>query len=215
MDQKTVLEALKKVKSDKKRNFKQSVDLIISLKDLDLKKPDQHVDFFANLTHANGKKYTIAALVGPEMKDDAASSVDTVITTDDFNKYSDAKKAKKLADEHDFFIAQANIMPQVAKAFGKILGTRGKMPNPKAGCVVPPKTSLKPLYDRLQKTLRIKAKELLAVQCRVAREDMTEQEIADNVMTIYKQLVNNLPNHENNINKVMLKLTMGAVVEVK
>jgi large subunit ribosomal protein L1 len=187
---------------------------VIKLKDLDLKKPDQHVDFFAQLNHGTGKKVRVAALIGPEMKADTEAVVDLAIITDDFDKY-DKKKAKKLAESYDYFIAQANIMPKVAQVFGKILGTRGKMPNPKAGCVVPPKSNLKPLYDKLQKTVRVKAKELLAIQCRIGTEKQPEQEVADNIITIYKQLVHHLPNHENNISKVLLKLTMGKVVEIK
>jgi len=47
MDKKKFLEALNKAKQDsKKRNFKQKVDLIVNLKDLDLKKPEQQVEFF-------------------------------------------------------------------------------------------------------------------------------------------------------------------------
>jgi len=215
MDKKQILEALKKAKESGKKKFTQSVDLIINLKDLDIKKTEQQVDFYAHTNHNIGRKLKIAAFVGPEMKEDAAKVVDTVLTPDDFGKYKDKKAAKKLAIEYDYFIAQANIMAQVAQAFGKALGTRGKMPNPKAGCVVPPKANLAPLYERLQKTVRLKAKTMPAIQCMIGKEDMPEDELADNIQTIYNQLVHVLPNHENNIGQVLLKLTMGKVVEIK
>ncbi len=215
MDEKKTLEALKKVREQKKRKFNQSIDLIINLVSLDLKKPDQQVDFYAHLHNDTGKKLKIAAFVGDEMKEDAIKAVDTVITPDEFGKYKDKKAAKKLASEHDYFIAQANIMAKVAAAFGKILGTRGKMPNPKAGCVVPQKANLKPLNDRLQKTVRVKARLLPVVQCSVGREDMKDEQIADNIMSIYNQLVHTLPNHENNISRIMVKTTMGKVVDIK
>jgi len=215
MDQKKILEALKKVKEGKKRKFNQSIDLIINLRGLDLKKPDQQVDFYSNLHYATGKKLRIAAFVGPEMKAEAGQVVDTVITPAEFPKYKDKKAAKKLAGDHDYFIAQANLMAQVAGSFGKILGTRGKMPNPKAGCVVPPKANLKPLQQKLAKTLRIKAKALPVVQCSVGKQEMKDEELADNILSVYNQLVHNLPNHENNIARVMIKLTMGEIVEVK
>ena len=79
-------------------------------------------------------------------------SLDAAFETHDFDQFKDnASKIKKLAGEYDFFVAQANIMPQVATVFGKVLGPRGKMPNPKAGCVVPPKSQLGPLKERLGK----------------------------------------------------------------
>jgi large subunit ribosomal protein L1 len=208
---KTALEQLKK--DNKKRKFSQSYDLIVTLQNLDLKKPEQHVDIYVAMHFPRGKKAKICALVGPELKEDANKVCDTTITVDEFAKY-DKKAAKKLADDHDFFIAQANIMGKVAGAFGKIFGPRNKMPNPKAGCVVPPKTQLAPLYDKLQKTVRIKAKTSLMIQTIVGNEDMKDEEVVDNIQTIYNQLTHVLVSHENNIKAVYLKFTMSKPVRV-
>jgi large subunit ribosomal protein L1 len=216
MDHKTVLEAVRKAKADtKKRTFVQSIDLIINLKDLDLKKPEQQLDLYATITHGIGKKRRIAAFVGPEMKEEAAKVVDTIIMPEDFPKYADKKLAKKLANTHSYFLAQANLMAQVAGTFGKILGTRGKMPNPKAGCVVPPKANLRPLVEKLQNTLRLKARTQPMVQCIVGREDMDEDQVADNILNIYNQVIHALPHHEQNVGKTIVKLTMGKIVEIK
>lgn len=216
MEQKDVLEALKKARAEsKQRNFQQTVEIVINLQNLDLKKPEQQVDFFATLPQPLGSKVKVAGFVGSELKSDADKELDAAISVDDFKKYEDKKQAKKLASEYDYFIAQANLMPKVAASFGKILGTRGKMPNPKAGCVVPGNANLAQLYERLQSTVRVKAKQLPVVQCKVGREDMKDEAIAANVLTIYHQLVSALPNHENNIKRIMLKLTMGKVVDIR
>ncbi|MFC1742140.1 50S ribosomal protein L1 [Nanoarchaeota archaeon] len=217
MDKDTVKEALKQLKeSSKKRNFNQTVDLIINLKGLDMKKPEQHVELYIPMHYSKGKPLKICAFVGPELKEDAAKVCDTSIFVDEFPNYQkDKKLIKKLAEEHDFFIAQATIMPKVAQVFGKILGTRGKMPNPKAGCVVPPKFAMQPLYDRLQKTVVAKAKVQPVIKCAVGVENQDEAELIDNIMTVYNAVMHKLPNEENNIKKLLLKLTMGAPVEVK
>ena len=214
MDKNELVKALKSLKeSSKKRNFKQTYDLVINLKNLDLKKTDNQVDFFLNLHFGRGKKVNVCAFVGPELKAEAEKVCDEVVPVDSFDKYAkDKKLAKNLASKHNFFIAQANIMPKVAAAFGKVLGPRGKMPNPKAGCVVPPKAVLKPLYDRLQKVLKITAKTSLIIQCPVGSEEMPEEEVADNIMVAYDQITHHLPSEKHNIKKMFVKLTMSDTI---
>lgn len=200
-------------KDSKKRNFPQTVELILGLQNLDLKKPDHQVEFFTTLSKSP-KKRRICAFVGPELKDEAEKVCDLIITADDFPKYSDKKKAKALAVGYDFFIAQANIMAKVATAFGRTLGPRGKMPNPKAGCVVPPKANLQPLYDKLQRTIKVSAKTQLQLQLSVANEDMEDKDIVENIAHVYKQLTHHLPTHENNIKTAYIKFTMSKPVRV-
>jgi large subunit ribosomal protein L1 len=146
----------------------------------------------------------------------AKKTFDTAILSDDFQAYAkDKKKTKKLATEHDYFVAQANIMPQVAGAFGRVLGPKGKMPNPKAGCVVPTNANLGVLAPKLKKMVRISAKTMPMVQLRVGKEDSNEEEVIDNILTIYDGLIHHLPGGLNNVKKTLLKLTMGKPVKIE
>lgn len=216
MNKNKVLEALKKAKQgSKKRNFKQKVDLIVNLKDIDLKKPEQQVEFFLKLHYSKGRESKICALIGPELEQKAKSACDNTIVVDDFDKYSKDKKiSKKLCNSYDFFIAQANIMPKVAATFGRIFGPRGKMPNPKAGCVVTDKTDLNALCENLKKTIKISVKTSLIIQLIIGNEEMKDEEIADNAYNIYEQLIHHLPNEKHNIKSVFLKLTMSKPIRV-
>ncbi len=216
MDKNTISEVLKKVKeSSKERKFTQSYDLIVNFKNLDLKKTENHVDFFTNLHHSKGKKIKVCALVGPELKPSAKANCDNVIDDHDFPKYNKDKKAvKKLAKEYDYFVAQANIMPKIATTFGKVLGVRGKMPNPKAGCIVPPKADLKPLVSRLQKLVRVRVKKDPLYQTIVGNEKMKDEEVIDNIITLYNALITHLPNEKNNIRNILLKTTMGKPIKL-
>lgn len=216
MNKQDILNALKKAKeSSNKRNFKQSIDLIVTLKDLDLKKPDNQVDLFTQLHHGHGRKIKICGLVGPEMIDNAKKEFDLAIDSDSFDSYAkDKKKTKKLAVEYDFFVAQANLMAKVAQVFGRVLGPRNKMPNPKSGCVVPPNANLPALKQKLNKTVRILVKTLPMFQVALGKEDQNEEEVVDNIITIYNQLMHHLPSEEHNIKAVFLKLTMGPAVKV-
>ena len=116
MNNKEVEEALKKAKDiSQKRNFKQTIDLIINLKELNLKSSDNQLNLFMTLPHPTGKQVKVCGLVGPELADHAKEVFDNVVNADDFDKYAkDAKLTKKLADDYDYFVAQANIMPKVA-----------------------------------------------------------------------------------------------------
>ncbi|MFW5746336.1 MAG: hypothetical protein ACOCWQ_02165 [Nanoarchaeota archaeon] len=214
VDKKSVKEALTTLQEHKKK-FVQTVELIVSLKDIDVKRTDQQVDFYTTLNHDRGKEVKICALVGPELADEAKKVFDRTILQSEFEKVaSDKREIKKLASEYEYFVAQANIMGQVASAFGRVLGPRGKMPNPKAGCVVPPKTALQPIYDRLLRTVRVRNKGTAMIQVAVGKEDQESEHVVDNVLHVYEGLVHNLPQDVNNVKTVYLKLTMSPVVKV-
>ncbi|MBN2420943.1 hypothetical protein JXB27_01535 [Candidatus Woesearchaeota archaeon] len=216
MEQKQVIEALTKLKDpSNKKNFVQAVDLIITFKDIDMKKTDNQITVFANLPHVPGRDFKICALVGPEMKEESKAA-DKVVLLDDFEKYKTNKKEmKKLSRDFDFFIAQANLMTNVAAAFGRILGPKGKMPNPKAGCVVLPKTNLKPIVERLKKVVKLVSRNTSMVQCSIGKENMDEKMLAENAVSVYNQVLHSLPQEKNNIRQVMLKLSMSKPVKVE
>ncbi|MEM3127068.1 MAG: 50S ribosomal protein L1, partial [Candidatus Woesearchaeota archaeon] len=197
------------------RKFSQTYDLIVNLRGLDLKKQEDKVDFFFQLPKPKGKPQKICALIGPELLEEA-KNCDFAITQKDFPLYKqDKKKVKKLAEQHDFFIGQANIMPEIAAVFGGVLGPRGKMPNPKAGCIVPPKVALKPLVEKLKNTIRIQTKNETALKCPIGNEKMPDEEVAENLVAVYNQIVSHLPQEENNIRNAYLKLTMSKPVKLK
>lgn len=214
MDKKQFIEAIQAVKAYPKRNFKQSYELILNLRGLDLKKPEQHVDLYLKLPHPKGKPTKIAALVGPELAEQAKEVCDGVVTQDEFTKYAKKQDIKKLAAEYDYFIAQANIMPDVAKTFGRVFGPRGKMPNPKAGCVVPPNANLTQVTEQLKQTIKVQAKVQPSIKVMIGTEDMTDEHVADNMQAVYSNVLQKLPQEAFNIKSVQLKLTMSPPVKI-
>ncbi len=205
-------EALEK---SKKRKFSQSFDLSIGLRGIDLKNSANAVEEVVVLPHERGKKIRVCGLVDKEMQTAAKTSFDKVIMKDDFPKWmSNVKGLKKLADECDFFVAQANIMGEVAKSFGRVFGPRGKMPNPKASCVVPPNAKLDVLKDRLKKTVVLKAKKSPVINVRVGLETQKLEEVANNIHAVLDTLVKHLPSGEQSIKHVHVKMTMGKSVKI-
>ncbi|MFH0936291.1 MAG: 50S ribosomal protein L1 [Candidatus Woesearchaeota archaeon] len=212
MNKNNILDTIKKARENsKKRKFNQTFDLVINLKNLNLKKPEENVNTFIMLPYGRGKKTKVCALVGQDLVNKAKEVCDKVILKDEFAKL-DKKDIKLLAREYDFFIAQVNLMPDIAKYFGKILGTRGKMPNPKAGCVVPVNAELKPLYEKLQKTIKVETKNESILKLAIGNESMKDDDIAENILNFYNTILGLLPQDKNNIKNIFLKLTMGKPI---
>ncbi len=213
MNKEQIQKALEEIKKQPQKKFAQSYDLVINLKDYDVKQAP--LDFFAHLPYSKGKKVKVAAFVDQQLADQASKFCDTVIRDTDFDRYKEDKKAaKKLAQNHDYFIAQATIMPKIAAVFGKALGARGKMPNPKLGCVVPPNANLEPLVKKLATTVRLSAKKGTNLQCIVGKQDQAEIQVIDNILAVYQTAIKQLPNEAHNIREILLKTTMGKPVKV-
>jgi len=215
MDKQTILTTIKKVKENShKRNFNQTVDFIINLKEIDVKKQEHNINSFITLNHPIGKKVKVCALVSHGLATKAKEVVDKVITDIEFEKQS-KKDIKKLAREYDYFIAEATIISKVANTFGKILGPKGKMPNPNAGCIINPATNIKSIYDKLQKTIHLQTKNEPIIKCVVGTEKMSDEEIVDNTLTVYNNILSLLPQEKSNINSLILKLTMSQPFEIE
>ncbi len=215
MDRKIILDSVKKVREiSKKRKFDQTFDISINLKQLDFKNPNGKIDLFLQLINPKSKRPKICALVDKELST-KAKIFDKVVLKDDFVKYKkDKKELKKLGADYDYFVAQANLMPEVAATFGKVLGQKGKMPNPKAGCVVPPTIDLEPLKERLSNQVRAVTKDQIVIKVPVGSEGMSDEDISNNISTVYNAIISAAPRKEQNIKSVFLKLTMSPSVQL-
>lgn len=216
MNKAKVLESIKKLReSSKKRNFSQTFDLSINLKELNPKLAEQKVDLFIQLPHQNGKIPKIAALIDQELET-KAKIFDKVVFKNEFQSISQNKKElKKFAADYDIFLAQANLMGEIATNFGKVLGQKGKMPNPRAGAIVPPTAELEPIKQRLLKQVRLITKDQPTVKVNVGKESFEDEKIADNILAAYNAVLHALPREKDNVRSVKLKLTMSPSVSIE
>ena len=215
MEKNIILDSIKKVREiSRKRKFDQTFDISINLKQLNIKNPEENVDLFLQLNNPKLKVPKVCALVDKNLST-KAKIFDKVILQEEFQRFKKDKKAtKKLASEYDYFVAQANLMPEVAATFGRVLGPKGKMPNPKAGCVVPSTIDLEPIKKKLAGLVRLNTKDQLVVKAPVGSESMTDEEIASNIDIVHSSLVTALPRNEQNIKSTYLKLTMSPSVQL-
>jgi len=196
------LDALKKLRaSAQKRGFNQTVDLIINLSDLDLRKTP--VSVFYSLPH-QVKQPKICAFL-----EKRSSSVDRTVTKAEIGTL-DKKEVKKLSKDYDFFIASAPLMGLIATNFGKTLGPLGKMPNPKYGGVIMSENeeNIKKAVDKFKNAINLKAKEL-SLKVAIGKEDTEDENLADNAEATYQSVIAALPKNKDNVKSVMIKLTMS------
>ena len=197
--------ALEELKKEKPRKFSQSVDLIVNLQKFDIKK--SQINIFVQVPHKIKDK-KIAAFLETKHK-----FLET-ITRNDFKKYSDKKEIKKLIGNYDFFVAQASLMPSVATSFGRVLGPTGKMPSPQLGIVMnPDDKSMNELVDKINHSIRIRAKEA-SIKTVVGKDNMKNEDIIENILTVYNALLKVLPKGNDNVKNVEIKFTMTKPIKI-
>ena len=206
MDDEKIKEAIKTaLEKSKKRNFKQSVDVAITLKDVDMNNPKNRIDEEVILPNGRGKPAKVAIFAGGELALKARDVVDLIIKPEEIDDLAkDKKKMKKIANEHDFFIAEAPLMPVIGKKLGVVLGPRGKMPKP-----VPPTADIKTIVDNLRKSVKIRSKSSKTFHAVIGTEDMEPEKLAENLKAIIKRLEDKLERGRQNIESVYVKTTMG------
>ncbi|MEM3578240.1 MAG: 50S ribosomal protein L1 [Candidatus Bathyarchaeia archaeon] len=213
LDQKTILSAVKEAKEkSKKRNFSQSIELVLSLKDIDMKSSEGKLQEIIELPHSSEKQNKICVIASGELALKAKrANADLVIEKPELEGLAGKKKElRKIANDYDFFIAEAPLMPLVGKVLGPVLGPRGKMPIP-----VPPTADIESLLAKHRKTVVVRMRNQPVLQCCVGTENMKEEEIAENILAILRAVEGKLKKGIKNIKFAYIKTTMGSPVKIK
>ena len=213
LNTKAIQEAVKQVREKtEKKKFNQSVELILSLRDIDMKKPEAKIQETIELPHLPSKKVNICVIATGELALKAKKAgAELVIGKAELESLvTDKKRQKQLANNNDVFIAEAPLMPLVGKTLGSILGPRGKMPKP-----VPPTANIKAQIEKWRKTVSIRLRGQPVLQCAVGTEDMKDEEIAENVMVVVRRVEGRLKRGLKNITAIYIKTTMGSPVKIK
>jgi len=191
--------ALIELRATKERKFNQTVDLIVNLQKFDVKK--SNVNLFINVPHKIKDKRIAGFL---EVKNE---NIET-ITPDEFKKYNNKSQLKSLVNNHDFFIAQASLMPSVATNFGRTLGPSGKMPSPQLGIILnADEKTLNELKNKINTSVKIKIKEP-SIKIPIGKQSMKDEDIIENIMIVYNTLLKTLPRNKENVKNIEIKFTM-------
>jgi len=196
----------------KKRNFNQSVELIINLRDVDVKKPENRIQRTIELPHVLDKKVGVCVFADGDMALRARrAGADLVLGSADIESLANNKKRQReIAKSINAFIASAPLMALIGRVFGPILGPRGKMPTP-----IPPTANIEEEIERHRRIVRVRARDQPVIHCRVGTESMSDDEIAENIQAVIREITRRLKRGIKNIDSIYVKLTMGPPVKVK
>jgi large subunit ribosomal protein L1 len=194
---------------DKERKFKQTLEMYVILKDIDVKK-----GFAMNETIQLPKKLskptTVCVMAGGDMGLKAKSAnADRVVSGDELNTLAANKReARKFINNYDFFLADTQLMTTVGKVLGQLLGPRGKMPIP-----VPFNAPIESFLDRFRSSIRVKVKNSLSMSCKIGDETMDDGDLAANAHAVLNAIEKKLPSGDKNIRRVIVKTSMGKPVK--
>ena len=163
------------------------------------------------LTNGRWKDVKIAFIAEGELAYQAEQAgADLVISKERLEELGkNRQEAKKIANSHDFFVAQSDLMPTVGRFLGPVLGPRKKMPKP-----IPASANPETILGRLRSTIKIRVKDQPIIQSIVGSEDMTEEQVSENIDAIMDVLDRKLEKGSKQIKAMYLKTTMGSVTRV-
>ena len=200
-------ELVKKGKDQsKERKFTQSIEVMVTLKEVDPKKTDLNVNEIVYLPHPTAKQAKICFIGSGDLAVRAKNAkANLVIDPSQLENYGGSKRdAKKLARSYDFFLADTALMPRIGKVLGQALGPKGKIPTP-----VPPNSSVEAMISRMRTAIRVRSRGSLGVMAKAGDSNLTEAQLAENILAVINAIVKKLPNGDKNIKTIMVKTAMG------
>jgi large subunit ribosomal protein L1 len=202
-------EMIKEAKEgSKQRKFKQSVEMIIVFKDIDVKKGFA-LNEVVQLPKTSSPATVCIMATGDMGQKAREAKADAVVGSDELDKFAANKRAsRKFINKYDFFLADTQIMPVVGKVLGQLLGPRGKMPTP-----VPFNASIESFLQRFRSSIKVRARSSLAMSCKIGDESMENADLAVNAHAVLSAVEKKLPNGEKNLKRIIIKTTMGKPIK--
>lgn len=201
-------------KTAEPRKFKQTIDLTINFKNVDFKKAENQVDVDVMLPHPVGKGdgKVLLFVRDKEFARDAVKWVDRIVMEDEIKGIS-KKQLNELMNEYVGFLAEGPVMLTVGKYLGQTLAPKNKMPR----AVTTDLKQVQATVQRLKSVVKVsnrKGKFMPLVHISVGKEEMTDDDIAENAFAIYQSVLPAIGGKEQNVKSVLIKMTMSAPVKV-
>lgn len=203
-------EAVEIMKRTSYAKFDASVDLVFKL-NLDVRKAEQQLRGSVLLPNGTGKSIKVLVVTNNPEKQRLAKEAGADIVVD-----GAALEQKIKEDEFDFevMVADPAMMPLLGK-YGKKLGPKGLMPNPKTGTVTP--TPEKAVEELKKGKANYRTDKAGVVHTLVGKVSMPTEKLVENIQTVINLIKKLKPSVVKGayIQNIAISATMGPGVKVK
>jgi len=203
----TVREAIRtitKESNDKKRKFRESVELQIGLKQYDPQK-DKRFSGTVKLPRIPRPNMTICILGDAQHCEEAEKNSIPSMDVEALKKLNKNKKLiKKLAKKYHAFLASEALIKQIPRLLGPGLNKAGKFPG-----LITHQENMVNKINEVKSTIKFQLKKALCLAVAVGHVEMNEQELFANINTSVNFLVSLLKKNWQNVKSLNIKTTMG------
>ncbi len=203
----TVEEALELVKKTKTAKFVETVEVALKL-GVDPRHADQQVRGTVVLPHGTGKDVKILAITQGENIEKALEAGANYAGAEEY-----ISKIQAGWFDFDVVIATPDMMPKLGK-LGKILGTKGLMPNPKSGTVT---ANIAQAVSEFKKgKLAFRVDKLGSIHVPIGKVDFEDANLEENFKTYLAEIVKLKPSASKGqyLKTVAISLTMGPGIKI-
>lgn len=201
------LEAMALVKDIAFANFDETVDVDIRL-NLDTRQADQQLRGTVSLPNGSGKTVRVAVFAEGDAARAAEEAGADIVGSDDL--IADIQSGKI---DFDATVATPEMMAKVGR-LGRILGTRGLMPNPKLGTVTP--DVAKAVKELKGGRVEYRADRYGICHVVLGKVSFTPEQLAENYGVVYDEILRMKPAAAKGryVKSITVSSTMGPGVPV-
>lgn len=189
---------------DQKKNFLETVELQIGLKNYDPQK-DKRFSGTVRLKNIPRPKFSVCILGDQQHCDEAKANSIECMDAEALKKLNKNKKlVKKLAKKYDAFLASESLIKQIPRLLGPGLSKAGKFPT-----LLTHNENMLAKVDEVKATIKLQMKKVLCLAVAIGHVDMPADLLAQNVNLAINFLISLLKKNWQNIRSLHIKSTMG------
>ncbi|THH11800.1 hypothetical protein EW145_g421 [Phellinidium pouzarii] len=198
----SVKELLAEANGEKRRNFVETIELQIGLKNYD---PQRDKRFSGTVKLPNVPRPRMSICILADQADiDRAKQIEL-----EYMLNKNKKLVKKLAKKYDAFLSSETLIKQIPRLLGPGLSKAGKFPTP-----VSHAEDLNNKLTEVRSTIKFQLKKVLCLGVAVGHIQMTEDQVLGNVMLAINFLVSLLKKNWQNVGSLHIKSTMGKPIRL-